>query len=89
MTPTHYLANKLHPIYCGRNLRPEHIETAQEYVLEENPEPLLELRHLQTDDITLPKTTPSTGRPNDNKSYLIGLDRTNCGVLFTPTSYTN
>jgi len=35
-TPTHYLANMLHPIYCRRNLRPEHIKTAQEYVLEEN-----------------------------------------------------
>ncbi|KAK2148980.1 hypothetical protein LSH36_473g03010 [Paralvinella palmiformis] len=43
MTPTHYLANMLHPIYCGRNLPPEHIETAQEYVLEENPELLPEL----------------------------------------------
>jgi len=45
----------LHPIYCGRNLCPEQIETAQEYVLEENSELLLELCHLQTDDITLPK----------------------------------
>ena len=55
MTPTHYLANMLQRIYCGRNLLPEHIETAQEYVLEENPELLPELCHLQTDDITLPK----------------------------------
>ncbi|KAK2165887.1 hypothetical protein LSH36_44g01002 [Paralvinella palmiformis] len=54
MTPAHYLANMLHPIYCGRNLHPEHIETAQEYVLEENPELLPELCRLQTDDITLP-----------------------------------
>jgi len=55
MTPTHYLANMLHPIYRGRNLRPEHIETAQKYVLEENRELLPELCRLQTDDITLPK----------------------------------
>ncbi|KAK2140877.1 hypothetical protein LSH36_1220g00008 [Paralvinella palmiformis] len=33
----------------------EHIETAQDYVLEENPELLPELCHLQTDDVTLPK----------------------------------
>ena len=45
----------LEPIYCSRNLRLEHIETAQEYVLEENPELLPELCHLQTYDITLPK----------------------------------
>ncbi|KAK2148610.1 hypothetical protein LSH36_489g01044 [Paralvinella palmiformis] len=45
----------LHPIYHGRNLHPEHIETAQEYVLEENPELVPELCHLQTDDITLLK----------------------------------
>ncbi|KAK2147191.1 hypothetical protein LSH36_564g00003 [Paralvinella palmiformis] len=55
MRPTHYLANTLHPIYRGRNLRPEHIETVQEYVLEENPELLPELCRLQTDNITLPK----------------------------------
>ncbi|KAK2153098.1 hypothetical protein LSH36_307g02058 [Paralvinella palmiformis] len=55
MTPTHHFANMLHPIYCGRNLHPEHIQTAQEYVLEENPELLPELCHFQTDDITLPK----------------------------------
>ena len=45
----------LHPIYHGKNLHPEHMETAQEYVLEENPEHLPELCHLQTGDITLPK----------------------------------
>ncbi|KAK2153310.1 hypothetical protein LSH36_301g03030 [Paralvinella palmiformis] len=44
----------LHPIYCVRNLHPEHIETAQEYVLEENLELLPELCHLQTGG-TLPK----------------------------------
>ena len=33
----------------------EHIETAQEYVLQENPELLPELCRLQTDIITLPK----------------------------------
>ncbi|KAK2150233.1 hypothetical protein LSH36_416g00012 [Paralvinella palmiformis] len=54
MTPTHYLANLLHPIYCGRNLRPEHIEIGQEYVIEDNPELLPELCRLQTDDNTLP-----------------------------------
>ena len=54
MTPTS-LDNVLHTIYRGRNLRPEHIETAHEYVLEENPELLPELCRLQTDDITLPK----------------------------------
>ncbi|KAK2140432.1 hypothetical protein LSH36_1353g00040 [Paralvinella palmiformis] len=32
-----------------------YVETAQEYVLEENPELLPELCRLQTDDITLPK----------------------------------
>ena len=32
-----------------------YVETAQEYVLEENPELLLELCRLRTDDITLPK----------------------------------
>ena len=42
-------------IYCGRNLHPQHIETAQEYILEYNPELLPELCHLQTDDITLSK----------------------------------
>ncbi|KAK2149534.1 hypothetical protein LSH36_447g00017 [Paralvinella palmiformis] len=45
----------LQRIYCGRNLLPEHIETAQEYVLEENLELLPELCLLQTDDITLLK----------------------------------
>ena len=48
MTPTHYLANVLHPIYRGINLRPKNIDTAEEYVLEE-------LCCLQTDDITLRK----------------------------------
>ena len=48
MTPTHYIANILHPIYRDRNLRPKNIDTAEEYVLEE-------LCCLQTDDITLPK----------------------------------
>ena len=46
----------LHPIYCDMNLHPEYIETAQECVLEENPE-LPKLCRLLTGDITLPKNS--------------------------------
>ncbi|KAK2156105.1 hypothetical protein LSH36_221g01003 [Paralvinella palmiformis] len=57
------------PIYRGRNLHPEHIETAQEYLLEENPELLPELCCLQTDDITLPKALGHDAYTCQDKTY--------------------
>ena len=43
----------------GRNLRPEHTETVQEYVLE--------LCRLQTDNITLPKALGHDGTRSKTK----------------------
>lgn len=55
MTPCHYLANLLHPVYRGKKLQPDHINAAQECLLEINPEVLPELLNFMADSLALPK----------------------------------
>lgn len=55
MTPTHYLANLLHPVYRGKKLDPDHINSAQEMLLEWNGDVVTELLSFMSDSITLPK----------------------------------
>ncbi|KAK2138915.1 hypothetical protein LSH36_2240g00003 [Paralvinella palmiformis] len=61
MTPTHYLANMLHPIYRDRNLRPKHIDTAEEYVLEELvAKPYISLREFGGVEFRVKSSFPRT-----------------------------
>jgi len=55
------------------------METAQEYVLEENPEHLPELCHLQTGDITLPKNLQRSRKNVAVRSFVISSSTSYCG----------
>ena len=55
MTPSHFLANILHPMYKGKNLTPGQISIAQEMLLESYPELVSELLGLMSDSVKLPK----------------------------------
>ena len=55
MTPTHYLANLLHPVFRGKKLDSDHINSAQEMMLEQNADVVPELLSFMSDSITLPK----------------------------------
>ena len=43
MTPDHYLANLLHPIYRGKKLDSSHVNNAQEKLLERSPDAVPDL----------------------------------------------
>jgi len=69
MTPTHFLANILHPRYRGRKLSPENIEKAQSLLLEINPEMIGELLQIITNSDKIPmslkhETTVASTEPN-------------------------
>ena len=53
VTPTHYLANIVHPV--GKKLDPDHINSAQEMLLEWNADSVLELLSFMSDSLPLPK----------------------------------
>ena len=55
MTPTHYLANLLHPVFRGKKLDSDHINSAQEMMLEQNADVVPELLSFMSNSITLPK----------------------------------
>ena len=53
MAPTHYLANLFHPV--GKKSDPDHINSAQEMLLEWNADSVLELLSFRSDSLPLPK----------------------------------
>ena len=57
MTPCHYLANMLHPVYRGKNLKTEHISSAQDMLLNLNSDSYLvpALLTFMTDFSHIPK----------------------------------
>ena len=55
MTPDHFLANLLHPVYRGKKLDPSHVTSAQEKLLESNPDAVPDLLDFMTDSVALPK----------------------------------
>ena len=55
MTPSHFLANILHPMYKGKNLTPGQISIAQEMLLESYLELVSELLGFMSDSVKLPK----------------------------------
>lgn len=55
MTPDHYLANLLHPVYRGKKLDPSHVNNAQEKLLESSPDAVPDLLDFMTDSVALPK----------------------------------
>lgn len=56
MTPSHYLANLLHPVYRGKNLQPEHVTSAQDLLLSSHTDTVPDLLSFMTDSLPLPKT---------------------------------
>ena len=55
VNPTYYLANLLHPVFRGKKLDPDHINSAQEMSLEKNADSVLELLSFMSDSLPLPK----------------------------------
>lgn len=56
MTPAHFLANALHPVYRGKKLQPDHVSSAQELLLSSNPEIIPDFLNFLTDSLQLPTT---------------------------------
>ena len=56
MTPTHYLANLLHPMYRGKKLDSDHTNSAQEILLEIDVDSVPELLNFMLDSLPIPKT---------------------------------
>lgn len=56
MTPSHYLANLLHPGYRGKKLQAEHVTSAQDLLLSTKPAVVPDLLSFMTDSLPLPKT---------------------------------
>ena len=56
MTPTHYLANILHPQYRGKLLLPDQVSSAQDLLLQTNPDMLPDLLSFMTDSLEIPNT---------------------------------
>ena len=55
MTPSHFLANLLHPKYRGQRLTSTQIDEAQQLVINDVPTVIPELLRYQLDDLVLPK----------------------------------
>ena len=55
MTPSHYLANLLHPVYRGKKLLSEHIDEADSLLLEQNPSLVPEFLQFRTSNLDIPK----------------------------------
>ena len=56
MTSTHYLANLLHPMYRGKKLDSDHINSDQEMLLEIDVDSVPELLNFMSDSLPIPKT---------------------------------
>lgn len=67
MTPNHYLANLVHPIYKGRKLRPEHVTSAQELLHETKPELVPELLNYMSETLPIPKVLQQESSINNTK----------------------
>jgi len=55
VTPSHFLANLLHPIYRDKKLKADHISAAQELLLDRNPDLVPDLLSFMTDNSSLPQ----------------------------------
>ena len=56
LTPTHYLANLLHPMHRGKKLESDHTNSAQEILLEIDVDSVPELLNFMSDSLPIPKT---------------------------------
>ena len=56
MTPTHYLANILHPQYRGKLLLPDRVSSAQDLLFQTTPDMLPDLLSFMTDSLEIPNT---------------------------------
>ena len=59
MTPSHFLANILHPLYRGKNLKPDQITSAQDLLQEQYPELIPRLLKFMCNKANLSKTLTS------------------------------
>ena len=59
MTPSHFLANILHPVYRGKNLKPDQITSAQDLLQEQYPELIPCLLKFMCNKANLSKTLTS------------------------------
>lgn len=55
MTPCHYLANIMHPLFKGKKLKPCHISEAQDMMMKFHPDLLPDFLTLLSDTMKLPK----------------------------------
>ena len=71
MTPHHFLANLLHPVYRGSKLLPDHVNTTHELLLEISPDLLPELLSFMSDSLSLLRALfyESTTNYNQDKAY--------------------
>ena len=56
MTPTHYLAYLLHPMYRGKKLDSDHTNSVQEILLKIDVDSVPELLNFMSDSLPIPKT---------------------------------
>lgn len=55
MTPCHYLANIMHPLFKGKKLKPCHISEALDMMMKFHPDLLPDFLTLSSDTMKLPK----------------------------------
>lgn len=72
MTPGHYLANLLHPVYRGKKLQAEHVTIAQDLLLLTKPATVPDLLGFMTDSLPLPKTLLQDCDQQHQTNYMVG-----------------
>ena len=69
MTPSHYLANLLHPVYRGKKLQTEHVTSAQDFLLSTKPDSVPDLPGFMT---TTKDPTPRLCNHQYQTNYMVG-----------------
>ena len=98
MTPTHFLANILHPQYRGKSLLPDQVSSAQDLLLTTKPDILPDLLSFMTDSLQIPasllhstvitKTRPTVWWLSLSRSSSVNSDLCNLAqkILKMPSS---